>query len=371
MKYIILLLTSLSIGNGVNMIEDVLDKLDNKAPYTLLNTDSTADYTLKHVEWNDKETPLSISLLGNTDNIFTDKMVFLLAANNVGLEFETNAVETMSHSYRKAGYLVISITPRIDNLDSVTKKIRRWGVNRLVKDANKVIKRARKVVDLDYTVGGFSYGAFTAFAYSAEHPHSRLVETHILGLDSYSPFDTDMIAFATNYFNDAVTRIDSGDYVDYSVSGLKDFVNYVAAFPDDPSGFPGLTNKQLLFYALTNPDGIDLALQQNAAGDFFGLTHFSFETLLEASNKLGTGYIPWALHRDFYGATIFNGCYSIDFESITSKVIYVNGELGYGDLTYWSELVEDSETYVIPGYGHIDLVLGDSASVDVFSKFLD
>lgn len=375
MKYLILLLTlsSLSMGNGVQMIEDVLNRLNESAPYTLLNIDSTADYTFKQIKWNDKSTPLSISLLGNTDNIYTDKMVFLLAAGNAGLEFETNAVETMSHAYRKAGYLVISITPRIDNVTSVIKKLRRWGVDKLVKDAHKVIWRATEVVSLDYTVFGFSYGALPAFLIAAMFPHESFEELHVLGFDSYDPVnDPELITFAQGAFNNAIDSIDAGVYVDYSVAGLKDFVAYVAAFPNDPSEFPGFTNEELLNYVLTTPDPqSDLALQQNAAGNAFGLDHFSLETLAEGAAKFGTGYIPWALVRDFYGATSFNECYSIDFERITAKVIYVNSELGYGDLTYWSTLVDDSEVYVIQDYGHLGLVLGDSARVDVFSKFLD
>lgn len=359
MKYIILLLVSISMGSDTDLI---LDKLSNHASIDIVNTEITSEYTLQEINWNDKNVPLSIGILeGN----YTDKMIFLLAAGNYGLEFMTNAVETMAFNYMNKGYLVVMISPRIDNVTEVKKRLRRWGVGKRVKDAHKVIKRVRKVIDLDYNVGGFSYGAFDTFVYAAEKPDCRFKEAHILGVDSYN--DSAMIEFATNSYLAAVDSLDNGVYVDSSVSQFRDFVGYVGAFPDDPSGVPGFTNEQLLYFVLTNPDGVDLALQQNAAGDFNALTHFSLETLVEAASKFNSALIPWAEARDFYAAASYID--PIDFESITAKVIYVNGALGYGHFNHWASLVDSSEVHVIPGYGHLDLVLGDSANVDVWSKF--
>ena len=363
------ILIALMVSNAFcnQMVDDVLFKLQKKAPYTVENTEETTEYTLKDIKWNDKSTPLSISLLGN-NTLNTDRVVFLLAAGNSGLEFFTNETVSLAHFYRENGYFVVTITPRVDNVDSVTKKLRRWGINRRVKDANKVIKRVRKVIDLDYTVMGFSYGGFTALSYSAEHPHERLIETHVLGIDSYD--DSISVALANGLYNDAIDSIDAGVYVDYGTAGLKDSVLGAATYPDLDSGEPrgdgtNFTLGALLTVALIYPDPADPFLNANASGfwnynpdpllDTYGFDHFDVNTLAEGASKFGSALIPYALVRDFYSLD------AVDLEAITSKVIYVNAELGYGDYQYWCDVIEDCSKEIVPSYGHIDLILGRNA----------
>lgn len=370
MKKLILILAMVSISMA-STVDDVLAKLSSEGQAVVTNTISDTAYTQKDIEWRERiklgffsflrPIPLSITVLSGPN---PTKMIFLIAAGNHKLEYFTNNIETRAQSLRKKGYLVVAITPRVDNLIPVSPLLVAAGIHSRIIDVHSVVKNVRTTNSLDYTVEGFSYGAFNALAYASEYPHSRLDRLNIVGLDSHG--DSLGLANSLDAYNAANNKIWSGEFVDSSAAQLRDFVAYVSLFPDDPSSVPGLTNKQLLFAALTSPDPNDFALGQSAAGNPFALDHFDLPILAEGAAHFGSAWIPQALHRDFYGAMINIPCgYNVNFNAITADVMYVNGELGYGDQQYWCSLIPNCNAAEIPNYGHIDMILGDSSAYEL------
>lgn len=388
-----------------------------------------AQGVMEGVEWVeadvwDEDFPLTVHLVAKP-RARIKRVIYLLPSS--GLNFRgsylTPEADGLAYYFARRNYLVVGISPREDNIgkDSVSPDAdpsvaSEWGLEKHRTDVRQVVAAVQKAVDLPYDVLGHSLGAIVALDYAAKISEANFETVMVLDLPSFGPTDEVLLygqepvsayLLASLSLGAYADLLGKGTYLDASIAALKELVALAALFPTADSGTPrivapgnftlnGLLHYSLIFTAFL-PGAISptTGLPQewpmilgNAAGfydfaadpqdDVFGLVHIDIERLQDVAFAVGSGLTPIALARD-YTAAISNDeaylpTYKVEWADVNESVRWINGELGMGPYTYATTLMEaagntDIEVTIVPMYGHIDVILSDTAEEDVW-KYL-
>ena len=94
--------------------------------------------------------------------------------------------------------------------------------------------------------------------------------------------------------------------------------------------------------------------------------------LREASVKVGSGLVPYALYRDFFAVNAVDGDSYIQWSQIKKPVLWINTALGYGDYMHGVDMMINSPVtpVIIDDYGHLDILASKTAKQDVWQKYI-
>ncbi len=349
------------------------------------------DYAYKTGEYT---YPVTVDLLGS--NFTTaNRIVYMLPGGgaNFASSYFTPLDKNLAQYFRKAGYLVVGITPREDSAPGGISYsfMSDWGMDMHKKDIREVICTIESSLKKSYRVVGHSFGAAYALDYAASYASPLLEKT--IALDIYSFSGSYDAAVSQAMFAAAASQ---EPYVDASYTDMKSLALASLLLPKIDSGMPrgdfgpgNFTYEGLFYFALINSiymegaDLLDWPLNQGyAAGryypapcplfDYYYLTKSDINTVRSMIFLLGSGVVPFAVYRDFFDCNGYNVDYGITWEAVSKPLIWLNTELGYNDNMAGADLVPSAvpvTTGVIPGYGHLDILLGKAAQADVWDKY--
>jgi pimeloyl-ACP methyl ester carboxylesterase len=359
----------------------------------------------------DETYPLTINVVA-MKKPHPQKVIYLIPSSSLNFagSFFTPLEDSLAFYLAQNGYLVVGITPREDSvpLDGDWSVMADWGMAKHRTDIRKIVRLVQRAVKgKPYDVLGHSLGAICAIDYAATYSESDFKSVMILDIPSLDPVtQTNKIMYAQAALYAYAQLMGSGVYGEDSVDQLKLLLNMAHVYPQADSGqsraavgLPGnFTLGGLLHFSLIHaawmPGVITpiVGLPQewpmvlgHAAGhydfaldpqqDSYGLTQMDVSRLEAAANEVGSGIGALALVRDYTAAIADLPPYQIDWTGIQEKMIWVNGGLGMGAQTYGAELVRQSgnphvDVVVVPGYGHMDMVIGRTAAQDVWSHLL-
>lgn len=331
--------------------------------------------------------PLTVSFLGS--NFSTPRgVVYLLPGGgmNFRASFFTPADDNLAQYFRNAGYLVIGITPREDKVPSTAAPyscMKDWGMKRHVDDIAEVIARIQNSPAFSgrkFRVLGHSFGASFALDYLDKYDSWALEK--VIALDIYKVSDDEVFSRGSvEIFSDPYNYL--GSYADTSYADLRTLMFVSLLLPDVPAspalvpGLPGaFTYEGFLYYSLIESSELDAVelgdwplrkgyaaglydrnAPENPGDDAYGMSVTSMCTLRDASLKLGSGVVPFAVYRDYFAANApyyYSGVYSLDW-NLPAKVLWLNTEFGYG-----SRFADYGAASVIPGLGHLDVLANKS-----------
>ncbi|MER5889736.1 hypothetical protein ABT160_38420 [Streptomyces sp. NPDC001941] len=308
---------------------------------------------------------------------------------NFTADFFTPRSRNLVHHLRRAGHLVVGITPREDAADAA-RVGPDWGLAAHRADARRVIAATDTALRLPYQLVGHSAGAALALDLAGAHPSERL--RRVVAIDTTGPYAGDLAERAARTRDAFQELIDQGRYA--NDPGLKGLLARALADPDGASAVPRpvdpstrFTHAGLAHFALIRTGALPgpanwIYHQGHAAGSYafgatpaedrFALTHSPLEVWGEATAALGSGLVPHALLRDL--AAVWAGddaTYRIAWERIGAEVVWVNTELGRGDHPRGAELVREGGNRrvgftVVPGYGHGDPLWSTTADTDAW-----
>lgn len=396
-------------ATGRQLAESAITALKASAPTTTTRNVPTLSWSWFELNYSDETYPLTVDFVGSNFDC-AKKVVYLLPGGGVNFRssFFTPVDDNLAQFFRKAGYLVVGITPREDNVPSLASYscMADWGLHKHTSDMAKVIGIIQAKLRLPYRVVGHSFGAAYALDYAGA-PVSGLERVIALDIYSFDPNDAESVDNSDISYDAFADLIDQGEYADSSYSDIKSLMLISMLFPNIDSGesreslglpgnftFEGLLYFSMIFSAdipgihtpLTGLAGDWPLVQSYAAGEYsfavnplndqYRLTCSSMSTLREAGFKVGSGLVPSALYRDFFAVNAYNGACSINWTGIKKPVLWVNTELGYGSSMYGATLIRNAGNSnvlvaVVPGYGHLDILSGRNAKADVWPYFLD
>lgn len=218
-------------------------------------------------------------------------------------------------------------------------------------------------------LSGWSQGAYFAYQYAKSNPNLK----GIIPIDVVYNLDPTLIDIADKTRADIATRmtkINSGIYYE-DVLAAK-FIAYQALTnPDSPSiVIPGFTNKQALLFASTQTYQLGVNPIPNFRynqGDLTGLKYTDFNFAIQQGLKLNNfqSILPLTELRQQW--------LSLEIPNITVPILYVGAEFGFGTYgLYTPNMIHntnpDVNTYIVPDYGHADLVYSNTADIDVWQK---
>jgi len=338
--------------------------------------------------------PITVDLLGS--NFATaSKVVYLLpgGGSNFASSYFTPINDNLAQYFRKAGYLVVGITPREDNAPTGISYslMADWGMEMHRKDIRKVICTIESKLNKSYRVVGHSFGAAYALDYAGAYSSPLLEKT--IALDIYSFDGSDAAAASQAMFAVAASQ---EPYVDKSYTDMKSLALVSMLLPKIDSGESrgdfgagNFTYEGLFYFALiysTYMEGADLLdwplTQSYAAGeyypaqcplfDYYYLTKSDIDTVRSMIFLLGSGVVPYAVYRDFFDCSGYQVSYpGINWEGVNKPLVWLNTYLGYNaSMAGAYQVIHAPVTMaVIPGYGHLDILLSRTAKADVWDKY--
>ncbi len=400
--------TQVWAATGRQLAESAIAALKATAPTTMTRNVPTLGWSWFELNYNDETYPLTVDFVGSNFQC-ANKVVYLLPGGGVNFRssFFTPIDDNLAQFFRKAGYLVVGITAREDNLPpgAPYAAMADWGLHKHTSDIGKIIGIIQAKVGLPYRIAGHSFGAAYALDYAGA-PAAGLEKVIALDIYSFDPFDEDEVSNSEVSYEAFADLIDQGEYADSSYSDIKLLMLVSLLFPNIDSGesrsdlglpgnftFEGLLYFSMIFSSeipgihtpLTGLAGDWPLVQSYAAGEYtfalnpqddrYRLTLSSMSTLRDASFKVGSGLVPSALYRDFFAVNAYNGACTINWAGIGTPVLWVNTELGYGGNMYGAtEILNSGNNEVlvalVPGYGHLDILSGRNARADVWGWFL-
>jgi len=345
-----------------------------------------------------------VDFLGS--NLATPKgIVYMLPGGGMNFKssFLTPIDDNLAQYFRKSGYLVVGITPREDNVPSTVTKygfMRTWGMGAHLRDIGKVIgviQANPAFAGKPFRVLGHSFGAAYALDYASKCSGLRLpLPEKVIALDIYSfapGTEESMESYFTARLIEDTVMGQEGLYAEGSYAEIKLLMLASLLLPDvviPDALVPGLPNdftfEGFLYYsmiystALESVESFDWPLQGSyAAGsyslgalgnpwdDSCSLAYSSMCTLREAGLKVGSGLVPFAVYRDFFEVNAYLGGYGIDWENISSKVLWVNTALGYNEYMAGASMIPQGSTESCP-YSVLTLVIGGFGHLDILSN---
>jgi pimeloyl-ACP methyl ester carboxylesterase len=368
------------------------------------------DVTWVEAKYFDETYPLTINVVARKTP-HPEKVIYLIPSSSLNFDgsFFSPLEDSLAFYLAQNGYLVVGITPREDSvpLDADPTVMADWGMAKHRQDIRMIVKHVQRAVKKPYDILGHSLGAICALDYAATYSERDFKSVMILDLPSLDPVQQpEKIQYAQLALSAYAQLMDSGVYGEYSVAQLKSLLPVAYAYPDADSGqsresfglpgnftLGGLLHISLIFTAwmpgvITPLTGLPQEwpmVMGNALGyydfaldpqeDQYGLILTDSSRLQAAANEVGSGIGVLALIRDYTSAIADLPPYQINWAGIQEKVIWVNGEMGMGAQTYGAELVSQSGNHdvkvvIVPGYGHIDMILGSTAAQDVWANFI-
>jgi pimeloyl-ACP methyl ester carboxylesterase len=396
-------------ATGRQLVESAASSLKATASTTTVSNIVSIGWTWTELKYNDETYPLTVDLVGSNFQS-AHKVIYLLPGGGVNFKssFFTPLEDNLAQYLRKAGYLVVGITPRENNVPAGVSYscMINWGLDKHRTDIRKIIKIIQTRINLPYRILGHSFGAAYALDY-AGHYADGLEKIIALDIYSFDPGDAQKI-YASGISYDAFLQlISQGQYADSSYSDIKSLMLISLLLPRIDAGtsrvdlgYPGdFTFEGLLYFSMIDSylvPGIHTPLTglpgdwplvqsyasgsynfaQNPLNDSYSLNHSDMCTLREAGFKVGSGLVPCALYRDFFAVNAYNGAYAINWSGINKPVLWVNTELGYGNNLFGATLIRNAgnqqvSTAVIPGYGHLDALSSKTAKEDVWHLFVE
>ncbi len=404
--------TAGTAGNYENCIVDkATQALANKSPIEVTIDTKTEEWRWVELDYYDKEIPLTVDLLSSVKGC-SKKIIYILPAS--GMNFRSSFFfnpegKNLAHFLREQGYLVVGITSREDNLtlEDKLKRVSKWGIARHRKDVRKIVKVLKKKLKNNlqtrkYDMLGYSFSSATVLDYAARYNDAKLDRIMIQELYSFNPEDEDNTQKCDVLSNGLQELIDNSETVDKSLGDLKQLVVMANDYPDADSGvsrdFVGLpgnfTVGGILHFWLVNTAPLPgththitglprdwpiikstiagtYNFAQDPVDDTYSLSLMSMENLLRVAVNMNSGYMPLAIVRDWAAVNAQNGMYEINWNAIDAEVVWINGELGYGDQLHAAGFIRDNgnenvRTLLVPGYGNADTVLSATAETDVW-----
>ncbi|MBT2472259.1 hypothetical protein J7E97_31495 [Streptomyces sp. ISL-66] len=309
------------------------------------------------------------------------------AANATGTAGPTP--EALAHRLRRAGLLVVGVTPREDAASAADIGPDR-GLAAHRRDLAAVVAALDGVLALPYQYLGHSAGGALALDAAAHDASPRL--TRVVVLDTTGPYSGDLAVRAAQTLEAYEAQLARGEHA--AAPGLAALIARAVSDPAGPSPVPWPPDPELRFthaglahFALVRTSLLPgpanwIYVRGHSAGsytfgatpaeDSFSLTHTPLATWHTATAALGSGLVPTALMRDL--AAIWAGdeeTYAIDWERIGAEVVWINTELGRGDHSRGPRLIRAGGNQrvgftVVPDYGHGDVVWSATAAADVW-----
>jgi pimeloyl-ACP methyl ester carboxylesterase len=364
------------------------------------------------VNFYDEKYPLTVDVVGSNFQT-VKKVIYLLPGGGVNFRssFFTPIDNNIAQFLRTKGYLVIGITPREDNVPKGLKSypmMAEWGLDKHVADIHTVISKIQKKINnLPYVILGHSFGAAYALEYAGAYPDGA---DKVIALDIYSfgPEDIFPDPYNTTYFDTAAWlsslyegAIASGQTDDSTYSQIQSLMLISLIFPKIDSGVSrapfatgDFTYEGLLYFTMIDSailPGIfsettglpaewpmiggyvsgSYLFSDNPVKDQYSLNHTDMFNLREASVKVGSGLVPYALYRDFFAVNAVDGDSYIQWSQIKKPVLWINTALGYGGYMHGAGLITPPVTSVIiDDYGHLDILASKTAKQDVWQKYI-
>ncbi|CAM5445401.1 hypothetical protein SAVIM338S_02702 [Streptomyces avidinii] len=299
------------------------------------------------------------------------------------------ASEPLAHRLRRAGLLVVGVTPREDASAAADIGPDR-GLAAHRRDLAAVVAALDGVLGLPYQYVGHSAGAALALDAAAHDASPRLAR--VVVLDTTGPYSGDLAVRAAQTREAYEAQLARGEHA--ADPGLAALIARAVSDPAAPSAVPWppdpelrFTNAGLAHFALVRTSLLpgpanwiyvrghsagSYAFGATPAEDAFSLTHTPLATWHAATAALGSGLIATALMRDL--AAIWAGdtkTYAIDWDRIDAEVVWINAELGRGDHSRGPRLLRAGGNQrvgftVVPDYGHGDVVWSAMAAADVW-----
>lgn len=310
--------------------------------------------------------PASVVLMPGSNSDFDtsfQKMATFLASRNIdvwGIDFRYSFVP--------------------DNTDSnpyclVTdcSFFRDQNTNLHLSDLDIVVKMAELTSrDGKVFVGGWSQGAYFAYRYAINNPNLK----GIIPIDIVYNLDPTLTDIADKTRADIamrMTKINSGIYYE-DVLASKFIAYQTLTNPDGPSTIiPGLTNKQVALLAATatyqfgvNP----IPNYRYNQGDLTGLKYTDLNFVMQQGLKLNN-------FQSILLITELRQQWLIpEIPNITVPILYVGAEFGFSSFgLYTPNMIHttnpDVGTYIVPDYGHADLMYSNTGESDVWNTIYE
>jgi len=376
---------------------------------TVRDRERTADWTWVEVDYYDETYPLTIDILvKNPPRI--SKTAYLITSSSLNFKssFFTPAEGSLAREMASAGYLVVGITPREDNVpfEADQSVMASWGMKKHRKDIRKVVRIMQVLTRRPYDIIGHSLGAICVLDYAATYS-GRLDTVVALDVPSFDPeVETNMAAYAGMALNAYDTLMADEVYSEHAVADYKELLQVSGLYPDADSGVPrdalgepgnftlnGLLHFSMIYTAylpgvITELTGLPQEwpmVFSNAAGiynsapnptnDVFQLIQTDVDKMRQVGPEIGSGATPLALLRDYTAAIVGEETYTINWSGIDEKVVWINAGLGMGAQTHGADLIREAgnanvTVHVVPNYGHVDVVFGTNAAEDVWDFFV-
>lgn len=393
------------------LVAGIVSALQMTAPVAQTKAVSTDTWHWTQVQYADEAYPLLIDIVSSRLQR-PSKILYLFPGG--GLTFQTDyftpSDNNLAHFFRQRDYLIVGITPRENSVGAAANFafMSDWGLAKHKQDFRKIIQIIQQQLAMRYDVLGHSAGAMAALDYAASF--SDQLEKVML-LDIVGPYDPQTEAqFKTNSlasYNAHVQLLQNGSFVNTSIAGFKTLVTLATLFPTANSGTPrsvfggpagNFTLEGLEHFALihTNllpgpstafsglPDSWfyrqgflngTYTFNPDPLQDQYTLGKTPLGTVWLAVQALDSGLNPNAYRRDLFAVFAGNGACSINWSGINEKVVWVNGELGFGNHDYGARLIQQGGNQqvkfsVVPGYGHADMTFSSTADKDVWLQLL-
>jgi pimeloyl-ACP methyl ester carboxylesterase len=389
---------------GRQLADSAIAALKASAPAsTSKNVLLTLSWSWLEMSFKDEKYPLKVDFVGSNFQRPDKGIIYMLPGGGVNFSssYFTPLDNNLAQFFRKAGYLVVGITPREDSVPSGIKDYSfmvNWGMDKHKKDIKKIIGIIQaKANNRPYRVLGHSFGAAYALDYAAMCKDTDPSFKKVIALDIYS-FDklSDEAGYAAGSYGNFLGKPGYGLYADASYTDMKSLMLISLLLPKIDSGvsqgeglgnftFEGMLYFSLIDSAYSGIQETDWPLVLSyAAGDYtfsgsplydsYHLSKSDINTVRAASFKVGSGLVPYALYRDWFAVNSYNTCdtYRINWSKIKVPAVWLNTELGYGENMDGADLIPPSvsvTTDVIPGYGHLDILLSRTAQDDGWKKY--
>jgi pimeloyl-ACP methyl ester carboxylesterase len=317
----------------------------------------------------------------------------------------------LAQFFAEHGYLVIGLTAREDNAPSNAASYRfmeGWGLQKHSADARSIVEKVQAAVGVPYEMLGHSYGAFTTLDYAARYTDS-LVPERVIALDIYSldpGANPSAQSDASRTFRAHAQLLANGEYVDKGYSQLKPVAAFARSTPMLSSGVSRadhghagtFTFEGLLFATLidnSKVDGVHTSITglpgdwlfkggvcagrylyaDDPRNDRYAFTRTRFQTMMATTEAAGSGLISIALERDVWAVNAADSSYPFDWAAIRQPVIWINTEFGYGVHRHGAALMRKAGNANVvddqlAGYGHGDILWGETARHDLWERLL-
>jgi pimeloyl-ACP methyl ester carboxylesterase len=388
--------------SGRRLALEIARSFDRNGPAVVTHNVMTPRWTWIELDLHDEAFPLTVDILAS--NVLAPRgIVYMLpgGASNFRSSYLTPLEGGLAQYYRRHGYLVVGISPREDHVLDQERDLAfmsQWGMAKHRNDIHAVVTLVQSVSALPFELLGHSYGAASALDYASVYPDEL---QRVVALDIYSidpNVDRTSINQARWTYEAYVTLMESGVYADDSYHDFGPLVRSSLMAPDAGAdsgsrlGTYQYTSKQLLLFGmiyssvlpgihtpLTGLPGDWPMAMSTIAGEYFTeddnqlFTRTHPATLRAAAEVLGGGLISMAFARDFWAVAALEPAYKLRWDQITTEVVWLNSELGYGEQTYGAELMRKAgntrvEVAVIPEYGHADMLWSKTAREDVWQR---